>query len=1113
MTRNHAGLLIIAALLVVGARVDAQAARPYSEGPPALVFSCTSTSGPSQTGTAYTDTCTASGGTVPYHFSVSGTLPSGLSSGSTANSISISGRPTAAGTYDYTLTVTDSGALAPQTASQTFSGSVSNPPSFTATPSTLDFGTYQPGNPVPPPKSFLVTSPATDLSIPFATSLGNDCSGFGVSASGGSTPATVSVSVSPSGMTTGSHTCTITLTSPTLQASTTVTALLTITVPAPPLSVSCRPGTGPSTVGAVYTAICTASGGKSPYTWSLGGTVPAGIGLNAAGSSATVSGTVTAAGPYNYAVTASDSSVPAQTASETFTGSVTGPAPPPLSVSCTPGAGPSTAGAAYSAVCTASGGRGPYTWSLGGTVPPGIGLNAAGSSATVSGTVTAAGPYNFTVTVSDSSVPAQTATETFTGTVTAPRTLTLNCPGGGPESVGVAYTLLCTVSGGQGPYRWSVNGTLPPGVSLNSTTASTVTVSGTPTSTGPFSYTLTAVDSSNPPLTASLSFAGTVQPAPVTLTIVCTPLTGPSAVGTAYSATCNVSAGVPPFRWSVTGTLPPGVSLNASSGTVATISGIPTTAGPYRYTVTVTDSSAPLPQTVSLSYEGSVASQSVPITSLTVRCVPAAGPVMAGQAYSATCTASGATRPYVWSIGGTLPAGLSLTVAADTGTATISGTPPVSAAGPYNYVLQVADSTAPTPQIASQTYTGTILAPLTLDCQPAAGPVVAGLMYTISCVAAGGTPAYNLSVTGAVPAGMSVTSTATTVTISGTPSTAGPYSYTVTVTDSGQPTPQTATQSYTGIVSGPAITTSSLPNATVGSAYSVTLGAGGGALPYVWSADQLPQGLALDPNTGVISGTPAAPGAFTISIQLVDQNHALAVITLNLTIGLPAAPAIDFSSLPATVDPAQQLSYTIKLGSAYPLPVTGNIVLKFTPAQGLPNDPSVLFDNGNTTVPFTIDKNAIQATVPVNFQTGSVTGDLVVSVENLTAAGQAIGANPAGSHTTHVNADAPVIKSFTLSRAAGALTATIVGYASSGQVATANFQFTPATGANLQTTQVSVPVQTIFTSWYQSSQASQYGSNFTYTQQFQVQGDPTTIASVTVTLTNQQGTSQPVTAK
>jgi len=71
-----------------------------------------------------------------------------------------------------------------------------------------------------------------------------------------------------------------------------------------------------------------------------------------------------------------------------------------------------------------------------------------------------------------------------------------------------------------------------------------------------------------------------------------------------------------------------------------------------------------------------------------------------------------------------------------------------------------------------------------------------------------------------------------------------------------------------------AITTTSLPNATVGVGYSANLAASGGMPPSSWAviAGQLPPGLALIPGTGVISGTAASPAkTYTFTVRVTDS--------------------------------------------------------------------------------------------------------------------------------------------------------------------------------------------------------------------------------------------------
>src|ERR1019366_5997814 len=96
----------------------------------------------------------------------------------------------------------------------------------------------------------------------------------------------------------------------------------------------------------------------------------------------------------------------------------------------------------------------------------------------------------------------------------------------------------CTASGGTTPYGWSVgSGALPTGITLSGTTGASINVSGTPTTPGAYAYAIKVADSTTPTAqTASQNYSGTVNfPA---LILTCTPTTGPTQVGVAYSATC-----------------------------------------------------------------------------------------------------------------------------------------------------------------------------------------------------------------------------------------------------------------------------------------------------------------------------------------------------------------------------------------------------------------------------------------------------------------------------------------------------------------------------------------------------------------------------------------------
>lgn len=80
------------------------------------------------------------------------------------------------------------------------------------------------------------------------------------------------------------------------------------------------------------------------------------------------------------------------------------------------------------------------------------------------------------------------------------------------------------------------------------------------------------------------------------------------------------------------------------------------------------------------------------------------------------------------------------------------------------------------------------------------------------------------------------------------------------------------------------ITTTTLPNATVGVAYSVTLAATGGFPPYTWSASGVPAGLTMS-TTGVLSGTPTTTGTGAIVVTAVDTvSSSSAATSLSLTV-------------------------------------------------------------------------------------------------------------------------------------------------------------------------------------------------------------------------------------
>jgi hypothetical protein len=205
---------------------------------------------------------------------------------------------------------------------------------------------------------------------------------------------------------------------------------------------------------------------------------------------------------------------------------------------------------------------------------------------------------------------------------------------------------------------------------------------------------------------------------------------------------------------------------------------------------------------------------------------------------------------------------------------------------------------------------GPVIVPLTLTPPPSTlVPVIStaslangvvGSAYSQSLAATGGTTPYTWGVaSGTLPAGLSLSAAGV---ISGTPTAAGSSVFTVRVTDSGAPA-ATATQALSlTITAAPvalAVSTASLANGTVGSAYSQSLTATGGTTPYSWAVatGTLPAGLNLSA-AGTITGIPTAVGTSNFTVRVTDSASPAATATQALALTIAAAPvaAISFST-------------------------------------------------------------------------------------------------------------------------------------------------------------------------------------------------------------------------
>jgi virginiamycin B lyase len=220
-------------------------------------------------------------------------------------------------------------------------------------------------------------------------------------------------------------------------------------------------------------------------------------------------------------------------------------------------------------------------------------------------------------------------------------------------------------------------------------------------------------------------------------------------------------------------------------------------------------------------------------------------------------------------------------------------------------------------------------------------------------------------------------------------------------------------------------------------------------------------------------------------------------------------PNLALTALPATVTADTQYNLQPSLGAAFPVAVTVNLTLTFTPASGA-DDPAVQFSSGGRSTTFTIPAGATAAPTAVGIQTGSVAGVLTITAQLLIGA-QDITPTPAPSTTSSITLSAPVITSVAVTPSSTGFSVSVIGYSTSRQVTSATFQFNAASGTTIQTGTLTIATTTLFSQYYQSSASAPFGSQFNLVQPFTVQGNTQGVLSVTVTLMNSIGTSTPVT--
>jgi hypothetical protein len=723
----------------------------------------------------------------------------------------------------------------------------------------------------------------------------------------------------------------------------------------------------------------------------------------------------------------------------------------------------------YSATIVAIGGTPPYIFSATG-LPSGVNINP--QTGVISGSPSAPGNFTVTINVTDA---ANGKASTVLGLFIALPAVTISTPGTLPSgTVGVGYSVTINTNGGTTPFTFSFTGNLPPGLTFISNGP---LVTGTPTTTGTYTFSVKVSDSAN--TSDSRDFTITIKPPALSIG---GGSSNPTAItGTPFSVNFGCTGGTPPYTFSVTGSLPPGVTFANCA-----LSGTPTATGSFPIRITITDST------------GASVTRDVTINVASPALALAGGALPDGQvgvAYTGKVTATGGVAPIKYS-GTGLPDGLSLSSAGD-----ITGKP--TTPGQFSFRVTATDSSAgEVPISVSASYTINIIPPTLAFAAVSLPDGVVGTAYSGSLSATGGVKPYAFTASG-LPDGLTVSATGA---VSGTPSTAGTFTVSATVTDAAG---ASAKQTYTIKIAPPplVIATASAPNGTVGTAYSVTFSAQGGTPPYVFSATGQPSTLTMSAG-GTLSGTPAAPGTFTVAVTVKDANATTTARSYTITIALPPAPPLTVAGVNTTVNPAQQPRASVSISNTFPVDILVTLTLTFQADSG-PPDPAVTFPSGATTATVTIPAGSLSGATDVPFQTGTVAGTITITAK-LTALGTDVTPSPPPSRSTRVAAAAPVIVSATATRNATGFAVTIVGYVTDREMTTAAFTFN---GTNLGTNALTIPTDMVFSPYLggNSPPSAPYGTQFTYMQQFLVNGSNTAITSVVITLNNRIGASNVVT--